>query len=221
VLLHVQDCLVAEAKRLELCVLLEAPDQMQLQVRQPDAAALAAVYEAFRWPTELWWQVMLGFMACPVLLSKYLACSGVSCMSTVDTTAGPNDCWWQSTNPAGVLVLARLTRCDARCMGSRHERFDVQSCNVFPGRGVQLLASAQFTGYQKARLLQLREAYLRNVAQLAKARAAYEVKTELKTCCVTWLPSPVPVCHIHDDDVALQCCCGKLSAVRCDSSELR
>jgi hypothetical protein len=87
------DCLVREAKRLELCVLLEAPDQMQLQVRQPDAAALAAVHEAFAWPHELWWQ---------------------------------------------------------------------------------LLDSAQFTGHQKARLLQLRETYLRNVAQLAKARAAFE-----------------------------------------------
>lgn len=65
-LLCVQDCLVGEAKRLELCVLLEAPDQMQLQVRQPDAAALAAVYEAFRWPDECWWQVRLGFGAWPV-----------------------------------------------------------------------------------------------------------------------------------------------------------
>ena len=41
---------------------------------------------------------------------------------------------------------------------------------------MQLLDSAQFTGYQKARLLQLRETYLRNVAQLAKTRAAYEVQ---------------------------------------------
>lgn len=48
---------MGEAKRLELCVLLEAPDQMQLQVRQPDDAALAAVHEAFAWPQQLWWQV--------------------------------------------------------------------------------------------------------------------------------------------------------------------
>ena len=65
---------MGEAKRLELCVLLEAPDQMQLQVRQADAAALAAVYEAFRWPHELWWQV--GSPSRDTSGSKFLAGGG-------------------------------------------------------------------------------------------------------------------------------------------------
>jgi hypothetical protein len=41
---------VGEAKRLELCVLLN---------RQPDAAALEAVRHAYRLPTDFWWQVLL------------------------------------------------------------------------------------------------------------------------------------------------------------------
>jgi hypothetical protein len=41
---------------------------------------------------------------------------------------------------------------------------------------MQLLESAQLTEAQKAGLLRLREGYLRQVAQLAKARAAHEVR---------------------------------------------
>lgn len=51
---------------------------------------------------------------------------------------------------------------------------------------VQLLDSTQFTAAQKDRLLQLREAYLCNVAQLAKARAAFEVDVEPNTCCTLY-----------------------------------
>ena len=48
---------MAEAQRLELCVLLEMPDMMELQNRQPDEAAAQAVQESFRWPMDDWWQV--------------------------------------------------------------------------------------------------------------------------------------------------------------------
>ena len=104
------------------------------------------------------------------------------------------------------------------CIGGRLEGYDGRSdislwC-------VQLLDSAQFTGHQKARLLQLRETYLRNVAQLAKARAAYEVKTGLKTCYMhittvfSVLQSLSAVHSITSSMMpnAAQCCCGQLSA---------
>ena len=45
-----------EAQRLELCVLLETPDMMELQGRQPDEAATQAVQDSFRWPMDDWWQ---------------------------------------------------------------------------------------------------------------------------------------------------------------------
>jgi hypothetical protein len=38
-------------------VLLETPDMMELQARQPDEAATRAVQESFRWPMDKWWQV--------------------------------------------------------------------------------------------------------------------------------------------------------------------
>ena len=48
---------MAEAQRLELCVLLETPSVKALQARQPDEAAVQAMQESFRWPKERWRQV--------------------------------------------------------------------------------------------------------------------------------------------------------------------
>ena len=78
-----------EAQRLELCVLLETPDMMELQKRQPDAAAARAVQESFRWPMDKWWQVRCFLLP-----------------AAMRTTAGMQWCAWPCNigSPAGAVV---------------------------------------------------------------------------------------------------------------------
>lgn len=75
---------MTEAQRLELCVLLETPDMMELQGRQPDEAAARAVQDSFLWPMDDWWQVcerslfaalsdLTAVRCCRALHTSYLA----------------------------------------------------------------------------------------------------------------------------------------------------
>lgn len=75
--IRLQHRLVAEAKQLEMCVLLDQPDFAALQLRQPDAGAVAAVVEACRRPIAFWHQVR--FLRFDIKCGTWLACISLSC----------------------------------------------------------------------------------------------------------------------------------------------
>ena len=58
----------------------------------------------------------------------------------------------------------------------------------------QLMESAQLTGDQIAELLRQRRGYLEKVAQLARARAPYEVHQERPCTCDAAMTGAVSVC---------------------------